>query len=123
MLDAVFRLGARRPIDDQGLHPAAGPTPDPDLPEVADMVGVQMRGKNGRNVLMRNFESGEIHLRARSEVHDELVTIAELDKPGAVGLRPAHEWPAGAECNDAHLVGGERLRVWKIMVASSAHGQ
>ena len=45
MLDAVFRLGARRPIDDQGLDPAAGPAPDPDLPEVADMVGVQMGGK------------------------------------------------------------------------------
>ena len=58
---------------------------------------------------MRNFERGEIHLRARSEVHDELVAIAELDQPGAVGLRPAHEWPAGAERDDAHLVGGERL--------------
>ena len=105
----------------QRLDPAAGPAPDPDLREVADVVGVQMGGEIRRDVLVRDFERGEIHLRARPEVHDELVAVAELDQPGAVGLRPAHERPAGAERDDAHLVGGERLGVGKIMVASAAH--
>ena len=117
VLDAVFGLGTRWPVDDQRFDPSAGPASDPDLREVADVVGVQMGGEIRGDVLVRDFERGEIRLRARAEVHDELVAVAELDQPGAVGLRPAHERPTGAERDDAHLVGCERLGVRKVMVA------
>jgi hypothetical protein len=108
-------------MEDQRFDPSTGPAADPDLREVANMVGVQMGGKIRRDVLVRDFERCEIHLRSRPEVHYEFVAVAKLDQPGAVGLRPTDERPAGAERDDAHLVGGERLRVRKIMVSWAAH--
>jgi hypothetical protein len=38
----------------QTCAPSASPAPYPDLPEIADMVGVQMRGEIGRYILMWN---------------------------------------------------------------------
>src|SRR5262249_52142683 len=84
---------------------------------------MQMGREISRDVLMRDFERGEVRLRSRSEVHDELVAVAELDQPGAVGLGAAHKWPAGAERDHPHLVGRKRLCVRKVMVASAAHGR
>ena len=42
----------------------SGAAPDPDLREIANMVGMQMGCKISRDVLMRNFQRGEIRLRA-----------------------------------------------------------
>ena len=121
MPGAVFRLRTRRPVEHQRLDAAAGPAADPHLREIADMVGVQMGGEIGGDVLMRNFERGEIRLRARAEIHHELVAVAELDQPRTIGLRAADERPAGAERDDAHFVGGERLGVGVIIVAIKSH--
>src|SRR5262244_3675846 len=82
-----------------------------------------MRGKTCRDVLVRDFQRGEIRLRAGAEVHDELVAIAELDQPRTIGLRATYEGPAGAECNDAHFIGSKRLSVRKIVVAAAVHGR
>src|SRR6266436_7223826 len=82
-------LGARRPVNNQRLDPSASPAPDPDLPEIADVVGVQMGGEIGRHILMWDLERGKIHLRSRPEVHNKFVAVTKLDQPGAVGLRPA----------------------------------
>jgi hypothetical protein len=87
------------------------------------MVGVQMGGEIRRDVLVRDFERSEIRLRARPKVHDEFVAVAELDQPGAVGLCAAHERPAGAKRDDAHLVGGEWLGVGEVVIAAVAHGR
>jgi len=74
-------------------------------------------GEIGGDILVRDLQRGEVRLRARPEVHDELVTVAEFDQPGGIGLRPAHERPAGAERDDAHFIGGERLGVGEIVIA------
>ncbi len=123
MLGAVFRLRSRWTVEHQRLHPAAGPASDPHLREIADMVGVQMGGEIGGDVLVRDFERGEIRLRPRPEVHDELVAVAELDQPRAVRLPAAHERPAGAERDNAHLVGCQRLGVGEVIVASAGHAR
>jgi hypothetical protein len=86
------------------------------------VVGVQVSGEIGRDVLVRDLERGEICLRAGAEIHHELVAVAKLDEPGAVGLRPAQERPAGTERNHAHLVGGKRLGIGKVVLAPAAHG-
>ena len=78
----------------------SSPAPDPDLREVGDVVRVQVSGEIGCDVLVRDFERGEIRLRTRPEVKNELVAIAELDQPRAVGLRAADERPSGSECDD-----------------------
>src|SRR5688500_17876233 len=86
------------------------------------MIGVQMRREIGGHVLMRDFQRGEIHLRAGAEVPYELVAIAELDQPRCVGLRAPHEWPAGAERGHPHLVGCKLLGIREIIVALGSHG-
>src|ERR1700757_862984 len=80
-----------------------------------------MRGEISRDILRRNFERGEVRLRARPEIHDELVAIAELDQPRAIGLTAADEWPPGSERDDAHFVGGERFGIGKVVVALARH--
>ena len=81
MLDAEARLLAGRAVDHERLDAAAGPAADPDLREVAHVVGVQMGGETGGDVLVRDFERGEVRLRAAAEIEDELVAVAELDQP------------------------------------------
>src|SRR5437588_5270865 len=68
MSGAVPGLGTRWTVDDQRLDAAAGPASNPDLREVADMIGMEMGGEIGRDVLMRDLERGEIHLRSRPEI-------------------------------------------------------
>ena len=75
----------------------SSPAPDPDLREISDMIGVQMRGKVSCDVLMRHFERGKIYLRTRPKIENKLVAIAELNQPRAVGLRSAHEWPTSSQ--------------------------
>ena len=106
-----FGFGPGWTVDHERLNPAAGPAADPDLGEIADVVGMQVRREVGGDVLMWDFERGEIRLRAGPEIEDEFVAVAELDQPGRVGLRAAHERPACAERDDAHLVRGQRLGV------------
>src|SRR5262245_36070034 len=85
------------------------------------MIRMKMGGKIRGDILMWNFKCGEIHLRARPKVHDELVAIAEFDQPGAICLGAPHERSAGPDCNDAHLVSREQLGVRKVMVACAIH--
>src|SRR5262249_17850178 len=105
MRDAVFGLWTGWPIEDQRFDSSAGPASDPDLGEVADVIGVQMGGKICRDVLMRNLKRGEIYLRSRPEIHDELVAVTELDQPGAICLGATYERSAGPERNNTHLGG------------------
>src|SRR5262245_65375160 len=77
-----------------------------------------MGRKIGGDVLMGNFQRGEVDLRARAEIEDELVAVAELDQPRGIGLRTPHERTPGSKRDDAHLVRGERLGVRVVIVAS-----
>jgi hypothetical protein len=121
MLSAVSRLGAGRAVQHQRLDPAAGPAPDPDLGEIADMIGVQMGGEIGGDVLVRNFQRSEVRLRAGPEIHDEIVAISQLDQPRAVRLTAPHERTAGAERGDAHLAGREGFCVGIEIIAQAGH--
>ena len=78
-----FGSGPDGPYSTSGFTRPPAQLADPDLREVADVVGVQMGGEIGGDVLVRNFERGEIRLRAGAEIHDELVAVAELDQPRA----------------------------------------
>src|SRR5262249_36860077 len=104
MLGAVFRFRPRWTVDHQRLYAPSGPTPHPYLRKVADMVGMQVRREIGGDVLVGDFQRREIRLRPGPEIHDELVAVAQLDQPGAVGLSAAHERPASAKRDDSHFV-------------------
>jgi len=72
---------------------------------------------------VRNFQRGEVRLRTRTEIHYELVAVAELNEPRAVRLAATDKRPAGAERGDAHLIGRKRLGVGIKIIALAAHGR
>ncbi len=70
---------------------------------------MQVGGEIGGDLVVGDFQRGEVHLRAEAEIEHELVAVAELDQPAGVGLGAAQERPAGAERGDPHFVFAERL--------------
>ncbi len=122
MLGAVFRLRPGRPVEHQRLDPAAGPAADPDLGEIADVVGVQMGREIGGDVLMRDFERGEVVCEPEPKSITNLSPLPSSISHEQLACAAPHERPAGAERGDAHLVGGERLGVGKVVVADNSQG-
>ena len=78
--------------------------------QVAHVVGVQVADKDLVEVIHRDLHGRDPAHGLRTDIEQELVTVAKLDQPAGRGLLGSYRRLAGATRNDANFVRAKRLR-------------
>ncbi len=77
--------------------------------EIGDVVDVVVADEELVGLVVRHRHVVERRVRSSAGVEDEDLVVGELDHEAGCSLAAARRI-AGAESDDAHLIGGERLR-------------
>ncbi len=83
------------------------PAADVKSHEVADVVDMQVTGKNLVELREVRPQGEQISHRTHSHIEQELVSVSQFNEIGDGNRRPGLVWHPGTEGGDSYLIGTE----------------